>query len=79
MQVHWRIRLPVALSVDTSFTFPSRQKSARSTDRHLLARFQSPFLIASATAGMHGRNAGSLGLTWLRGTSRTLLTTCLSG
>ena len=47
MQVHWRIRLPVALSVDTSFTFPSRQKSARSTDRHLLARFQSPFLIAS--------------------------------
>ena len=50
----WRIRLPDVLSINTSFTFPSRRKSAVSTDKRLLARCQLPFLIASATASKVG-------------------------
>ena len=43
------IKLPQVLSGNTSFIFSSKGKSAVSTDRCLLARWQSPLWICSGT------------------------------
>ena len=65
------------LSGNTSSIFPSKRKSAVSTDRRLVPRCQSLFWIASGTVFKIGllwvASLGPLGLMWLRVTKRALL------